>query len=754
MNKNDTRYKDFLHRLKKYEQFREEIYHIYEEEYQELFENILIIKKEPFLQTLHSHIKLLLKDKYTCQCLEHEELISLLEKYEKKYNTIYFEDMKIINNCLVKENILINNKNKYIENGENFLFLKHCKFQDETPLHSCNKSNNFLLLKIEKTKKLKYSIKKYSEIFAVLCTNCFQIYKSNFIKLYCNFDSINYFTKILSKEIFTKKENSDLQPATWEKYHCHLIINQQMQCIKCQQNNLYLKLKENKLYCPKCQFSSDPTMILWTCISCGQEFTTNAKIYNPYEYKPISIAIKNSIFNDEIAMPKYCPCKGHKCNNYTHKKDCDGKLFITYLHERKMIICQKCKAMTKYNKYIWCCKICGIKFRDDGSQNENFQLNNDININSTNSSENKESCFGKNNFYDLTIPNKKDEINHLEQYIKINKNLIFDINNKENNDITTKKETKEDSEIDISLPSFNKSDYDIISELNEGKKSKVYCVKDNENKFYAMKAKEIDNIEESEYFEEKYKLQYNFDNKYFVKLYSINIDIKNKEICSLFDLGLNNWQSEINSMKKVSKFYNESLLVSIIYQISNGLYELYLKGFLHLNINPHNIIIFSDSIYKISDCEMSIDYETLINDFNSQERQLSNEEIVGILDSGNRYMSPKIKLIIKNRIELNMDYLDKNDVFSLGLCILSTMNKQKEDKIIINEFVYFGTKIYNELVNDNSNKYAKEKIDFYTKDLGYSKKFINLLYNMMNINDNKRFNFKQVIDYIIKEYNL
>ena len=754
MNKNDTRYKDFLHRLKKYEQFREEIYHIYEEEYQELFENILIIKKEPFLQTLHSHIKLLLKDKYTCQCLEHEELISLLEKYEKKYNAIYFEDMKIINNCLIKENILINNKNKYIENGENFLFLKHCKFQDETPLHSCNKSNNFLLLKTEKTKKLKYSIKKYSEIFAVLCTNCFQIYKSNFIKLYCNFDSINYFTKILSKEIFTKKENSDLQPATWEKYHCHLIINQQMQCIKCQQNNLYLKLKENKLYCPKCQFSSDPTMILWTCISCGQEFTTNAKIYNPYEYKPISIAIKNSIFNEEIAMPKYCPCKGHKCNNYTHKKDCDGKLFITYLHERKMIICQKCKAMTKYNKYIWCCKICGIKFRDDGSQNENFQLNNDININSTNSSENKESSFGKNNFYDLTIPNKKDEINHLEQYIKINKNLVFDINNKENNDITTKKETKEDSEIDISLPSFNKSDYDIISELNEGKKSKVYCVKDNENKFYAMKAKEIDNIEESEYFEEKYKLQYNFDNKYFVKLYSINIDIKNKEICSLFDLGLNNWQSEINSMKKVSKFYNESLLVSIIYQISNGLYELYLKGFLHLNINPHNIIIFSDSIYKISDCEMSIDYETLINDFNSQERQLSNEEIVGILDSGNRYMSPKIKLIIKNRIELNMDYLDKNDVFSLGLCILSTMNKQKEDKIIINEFVYFGTKIYNELTRDNSNKYAKEKIDFYTKDLGYSKKFINLLYNMMNINDNKRFNFKQVIDYIIKEYNL
>ena len=117
-------------------------------------------------------------------------------------------------------------------------------------------------------------------------------------------------------------------------------------------------------------------------------------------------------------------------------------------------------------------------------------------------------------------------------------------------------------------------------------------------------------------------------------------------------------------------------------------------------------------------------------------------------------MSPKFKLMIKNRIKLDVDYLDKNDVFSLGLCILSTMNKQKDDKIIINEFVYLGTKLYNDLVNDTSNKFIEEKINFYTKDLGYSKKLINLLYNMMNINDSERFDFKQIIDYITKEYNL
>ena len=77
-----------------------------------------------------------------------------------------------------------------------------------------------------------------------------------------------------------------------------------------------------------------------------------------------------------------------------------------------MVICQKCKAMTKYNKYIWCCKICGVKFRDDGTQNDNIIINNDIN--EIKNEENGENVFGKNNFYDLTIPNKKDEINHLE----------------------------------------------------------------------------------------------------------------------------------------------------------------------------------------------------------------------------------------------------------------------------------------------------------------------------------------------------
>ena len=272
MEKVDSRYKEFIIRYKKTEQFREEIFRMYEEEYQETFENILLTKQEEFLSTLFKHIKLLIADKYSPRCFKHSDFISLLSKFEKKYQQMYIEDMKTITTLLKGVN-----KNSHIEHGEKFIFLKHCKFQDENPIHCCNKSNNFYILKIDKIKKTEYRVRKTTEIYGVLCTNCMKIYKANYIKLFCNFDSINYFTKIMEKE----SEDENIQPATWEKYHCHLIINQQMQCIKCK-NNLFFKLKENKLYCPKCQFLSDPTMILWTCIKCGLEFTYNEKIYNPF----------------------------------------------------------------------------------------------------------------------------------------------------------------------------------------------------------------------------------------------------------------------------------------------------------------------------------------------------------------------------------------------------------------------------------------------------------------------------------------
>ena len=111
MDKNDTRYKEFLFRLKKYEIFKEEISHMYEEEYQELFENILLQKQDEFLSNFFNHIKLLLTDKYSSRCFDHPELVNLLDKFEKKYQQMYLDDIKIVSN-FVSANLP--NKKNYI----------------------------------------------------------------------------------------------------------------------------------------------------------------------------------------------------------------------------------------------------------------------------------------------------------------------------------------------------------------------------------------------------------------------------------------------------------------------------------------------------------------------------------------------------------------------------------------------------------------------------------------------------------------
>ena len=91
------------------------------------------------------------------------------------------------------------------------------------------------------------------------------------------------------------QNDKNIQPATWEKYHCNLIMNEQMKCLQCK-NVLSYNLSTNRLICLSCGFNSEPDEILWKCVKCEEEFHSGAKIYNPYEYKPISLAIKKALY--------------------------------------------------------------------------------------------------------------------------------------------------------------------------------------------------------------------------------------------------------------------------------------------------------------------------------------------------------------------------------------------------------------------------------------------------------------------------
>ena len=104
-------------------------------------------------------------------------------------------------------------------------------------------------------------------------------------------------------------EDENILPATWNKYHCNSLINEIMKCIKCK-SILYLNLRTGYLICSnkKCKFISKPEDIVWTCIICGIEFSSSAKIYNPLDFQILNNSIKFALIRQIKAAPKKLPC--------------------------------------------------------------------------------------------------------------------------------------------------------------------------------------------------------------------------------------------------------------------------------------------------------------------------------------------------------------------------------------------------------------------------------------------------------------
>ena len=51
-------------------------------------------------------------------------------------------------------------------------------------------------------------------------------------------------------------------------------------------------------------------------------------------------------------------------SNFYHKKDCEGILYVGELNHKIIIVCEKCKAINFYERFIWTCPSCGVRFRD------------------------------------------------------------------------------------------------------------------------------------------------------------------------------------------------------------------------------------------------------------------------------------------------------------------------------------------------------------------------------------------------------
>ena len=328
---------------------------------------------------------------------------------------------------------------------------------------------------------------------------------------------------------------------------------------------------------------------------------------------------------------------------------------------------------------------------------------------------------------------KRKESQSLDKLLKIRK--LSSINQKKSETIIKKIPSGQlNEEETIYLPIFDVTNYEIISQIGTGRKSKIFCVKlFDDNIFYAMKKKVLkDNKKEMDNLIFSYALQYSLMNNYYIThIYGINFS--KDEFSVLEEIGINSWESEIATMKKMGKFYSEEDLINVIYQISLSLETLEKRNLCHFNINPQNILVFKDKIYKLTDLE----YIQFINEKN-------------LINNNNNYMSPQLFNYYHNKDKDNV-FVDliKNDVYSLGLCIIYTMTKTDD---------YFNN-IFNNFVSKNINNndhlidgYLKYPMSNMNSVDCYDNKFIYLLKQMLNRNEEKRFNFTQINTYIRKEY--
>ena len=465
------------------------IFKKYIEEYNDLFQKILILSPSEFISKLNQNVEYSLRfknNKFPKTLKDKIQLIIAEKIYKKDYKIAQKIKLK-----LAKEN----NINKEYFQGE---IIPHCDKDKEDGkyyIHSCDE------------KFLVYELDNPEKNYFLFCQKCNMIYKEDLIKFKCAFHKNDFYSKIL----LNNNKEEDLPYATWAKYHCHAVINDLMKCQKCS-NNLFLLKKnfkngtKNYLYCKKCKKAWYPSFLQWECLICKKLFTCDAKAYNPLEFKTLKICIKDAMVNKIKAYPEYLECN---CNfdfnkvNFFHKASCKGTLFFGELDGKKTVVCEKCDSIGFYDGYIWTCPLCLKKTKNINNKKNN---ENNFNLNETKSElclKNKEEKEEKKLLSnDLNIKGDTDSISMSKIPIRkkykfsitdnsSSNNIKDNINNKDlsekeiNNDKLGKKEIKFKHNL-----SFSKTDNNDSQKLNElNKESNNDLDNNNNNKNNLQKIK-------------------------------------------------------------------------------------------------------------------------------------------------------------------------------------------------------------------------------------------------------------------------
>jgi hypothetical protein len=321
------------------------------------------------------------------------------------------------------------------------------------------------------------------------------------------------------------------------------------------------------------------------------------------------------------------------------------------------------------------------------------------------------------NQYNIQDSNiKKVQINQQNFQKPLNRNSLLSGHN--NNILIKKLEPEND---------FNTKEFKIIKKLGEGTFGKIYAIKWlKTNDLYALKKMDLDEYDVY-VFQKKVRIIQNFikstKHNGVIKLYgdkSIPIQNTNQfNYYVIMELAERDFEKEINSRRVANKYYTEEELLDIIIQLVKTLSLMQKNNITHRDVKPQNILLIK-GFYKLCD-------------FGETKIITGVGPILQSVRGSELYMSPILFYAYNKNVPSVLHNTYKSDVFSLGMCTLLAACLTARplcDLREIKNMVTIETIIINNLINR------------------YSKKMINLIIKMLEIDENLRMDFIQLEEYI------
>ena len=289
---------------------------------------------------------------------------------------------------------------------------------------------------------------------------------------------------------------------------------------------------------------------------------------------------------------------------------------------------------------------------------------------------------------------------------------------------------------DIEVKTFDSNYYKIIRQIGKGTYGEIYLVQDPKTSLlFALKKIIINNAFELRSNQEEYKLTWTLTHANpqlkIVKKYAIEIkklDQYNLVMYILMEAANCDWEHELLNRQKANAFYTEIELITILKSLVNTLTYLQKKGISHRDVKPQNILCFGNEGYKLADFgeAKTKTRQNRVKNLYGFEQNTTKQTVRGT----ELYMSPILfKALRTKNLEGAQYNAYKSDVFSLGMCFLLASSLNYQSLFEIREILDI------KIIEDIVNKYLGKL---------YSKNYINLLINMLQIDEKLRPDFIQL----------